>query len=235
MENERLREMFNHLSTPLITDACIRLAFPFRMAPSGIKPLVPDMKLAGRIIPVRHYGSVDVFLEAMINCEPGDVLVIDNGGRMDEGCIGDLTVLEAKVSGLSGIIVWGCHRDSSELRQIHFPVFSHGTWSVGPQRLDPQGVEVLSSANLGDVQVDGSDVVFADEDGVVFLPEDRVAEILIVAQSISQTERDQAREILLGNTLKKQLKFEEYLEKKTTDPSYTFRVHLKTIGGAIEE
>jgi 4-hydroxy-4-methyl-2-oxoglutarate aldolase len=41
----------------------------------------------------------------MEKAEPGDVLVIDNGGRMDEGCIGDLTVLEAQASGLAGIAV----------------------------------------------------------------------------------------------------------------------------------
>ncbi|HZM21166.1 MAG TPA: hypothetical protein VFC02_05450 [Anaerolineales bacterium] len=52
----------------------------------------------GRVLPARHYGSVDIFLETMGNSQPGDILVIDNGGRLDEGCIGDLTTLEAKAS-----------------------------------------------------------------------------------------------------------------------------------------
>ena len=56
-------------------------------------------------VPARHFGSVDVFLEAMQTAKPGEVLVIDNGGRLDEGCIGDLTALEAEHCGLSGIIV----------------------------------------------------------------------------------------------------------------------------------
>ena len=46
-------------------------------------------------MPARHYGSVDVFLEALSSAGPGDVLVIDNGGRTDEACIGDLVALEA--------------------------------------------------------------------------------------------------------------------------------------------
>jgi regulator of RNase E activity RraA len=43
------------------------------------------------------------------------VLVIDNQGRTDESCIGDLTVLEARTWGLSGFVVRGLIRDTSEL------------------------------------------------------------------------------------------------------------------------
>ena len=54
------------------------------------------MRIAGRALPAKHFGSVDIFLEAMMSAEQGDVLVIDNNGRADEGCIGDLTTLEAR-------------------------------------------------------------------------------------------------------------------------------------------
>ncbi len=57
-----------------------------------------ESQIAGRALPVKHYGSVDIFLEAMGTAQPGDILVIDNERRMDEGCIGDLTALEAKAS-----------------------------------------------------------------------------------------------------------------------------------------
>ncbi len=79
--NRQLAEQFAQLSTPLIADAALRLRLPARFASPGIAPIVPD-KVAGRALPARHFGSVDVFLEAMRTAQPGDVMVVDNGGRV---------------------------------------------------------------------------------------------------------------------------------------------------------
>src|SRR4030066_2271700 len=111
MDNKDINSAFSELSTPLIADACLRLKLPTRIAPPNIRTLINGSRIAGHVLPVRHYGSVDIFLEAMSNAKDGDILVIDNGAKTDEGCIGDLTTLEARASGLAGIIVWGYHRD----------------------------------------------------------------------------------------------------------------------------
>jgi regulator of RNase E activity RraA len=235
MTAKSLYRAFAQLSTPLIADAALRLRIPLRISPPGCRPVTPNQSLAGPALPVRHSGSVDVFLEAMQTARAGDVLVIDNGGRRDEGCIGDLTALEAKNCNLAGIIVWGAHRDTPELLKIGLPIFSYGTCPSGPQRLNPRDPLALHSASFGDFVVGSDDVVFADEDGCLFVPIKHADDLLSVAREIWERERRQAEQIKSGRSLREQLDFAQYVEKRAANPSYTFREHLRRISGAIEE
>jgi 4-hydroxy-4-methyl-2-oxoglutarate aldolase len=228
-------ENFEGLSTPLVADACIRRGVPLRIAPPGIAAVVPGRPLAGRAVPARHYGSVDVFLEAFGSAEPGEVLVVDNGGRADEACIGDLVVLEAQAAGLAGLVVWGLHRDTPELAEIGLPVFSYGSYPAGPVRLEEREPAALASARFGPWLVTGDDIVFGDGDGVVFLAAGQAGEVLAAARQIGHTERDQAHKIRAGRTLRQQMAFGDFLARRAAEPSYTFRQHLRRIGGAIEE
>ncbi len=235
MENLKIKATFSRLSTPLIADACVRLGLDLRMAPPGLRPLVPGWRAAGRALPARHYGSVDIFFEAIEGAQPGDVLVVDNQGRFDEGCVGDLTALEALQAGLSGTVIWGVHRDTAELAQMGFSVFSYGSCPAGPRRLDPRPPDALESARVGSVRVNRDDVVFADDDGALFVSGQRVEVLVEIAESIWQTERTQAERVRAGTSLRDQLQFGKYLHARSNNPSYTFRQHLRSLGGAIEE
>ena len=132
-----LTEAFASLSTPLVADACVRPGLPLRIAPPGIRSLSGMARVAGRALPARHAGSVDVFLEAFERAEPGDELVIDDGGRRDRACVGDLVAIEAQAAGLSALIVWGVVRDADELDAIGLPIFVYGRAAPGPVAAEP--------------------------------------------------------------------------------------------------
>lgn len=127
--------------------------------------------------------------------------MVDNGGRLDESCVDDLVVLEARAAGLEGLVIWGLHRDTAE-----------GEWTV---RAD--------------------DLALGDDDGVLFLPAARADELFALAEGIRDTERRQAERIRDGVTLRRQLRFDAYLAQRRETPTLSFRDHLRTVGGAIEE
>ncbi|MEU5692978.1 RraA family protein [Actinosynnema sp. NPDC020468] len=220
---------FATLTTAHLTDACLRLGHAVRCAP--VRAVHPGDRLEGRALPVRHAGSVDVYLEAFERAEPGDVLVVDNAAREDEACLGDLVVLEARGAGLSGVLAWGLHRDTADITAIGLPVFSLGAFPSGPRRLDevPSGPAVIAGH-----AVTSDDVVLADEDGALFVPGAALDELFTAAETIRDTERRQAELIRAGTSLRAQVRFTDYLAARRADPALTFRDHLRGVGGAIE-
>lgn len=222
------------LTTPHLADGCVRVGVPVRCAPAGIRSVTPGDRFAGRVLPARHVGSVDVFLEALHAAEPGDVLVADNSGRLDESCVGDLMVLEALGAGAAGLLVWGLHRDTDDIRRIGLPLFSLGSIPTGPLRLDPRPHDALESATVGDWAVGTADLTIGDEDGVLFIAAASAAEVVAAAEEIRDTERRQAELMASGKSLRAQVHFDEYLRRRATDPGLGLREHLRTLGGAIE-
>lgn len=221
-------------TTPFIADACVQLALPVRVGPYGLKPNIAGARAAGPARPARHAGSTDVFLEAIAASKKGDVLVIDNGGRHDEGCIGDLVVGEAFMSGIAATLCWGTHRDTAAILAIGARVWSLGTCPNGPLELRRRTATALEAANLGSITITRDDYVFADDDGVVTVAVADLEKIVETARDIAAREGAQAVRLLKGELLRTQLDLDTYVARRHLDPNYTFREHLKTFGGAIE-
>jgi len=222
-------------TTPFIADACATLQLPMRLGPPHIRPIRAGMKVAGRACPAKHAGSTDVFLEAIASAGRGDILVIDNVGRLDEGCIGDLVAGEAHVAGLAGVVVYGAHRDTAAIEAIGIPLWSLGTCPAGPQELRSRSVHALEAASLGGhVTVTKDDFIFADVDGVAVVSRVELARVVAAARDIATREHAQAERLLRGERLRDQLQLEAYVARRQNEPTYTFRDHIRALGGAIE-
>lgn len=228
------RSLLDDLTTPHLADGCLRTGVPIRFAPSGVQAVSGGMRCHGRARPVRHVGSIDVFLEAFDGVQDGEVMVIDNGGRLDEACIGDIILLEGKAAGLTGFVIWGLHRDAKELREIAFPVFSLGSLPTGPQRLHPRPADIFTRASFGTHAITTDDYVVADENGVLFLPIGQLGNVAQAAAIYRDTEAKQLAAMRTGRSYRSQTKFNDYLKRRDADATYGFRQHLKDIAAAGE-
>lgn len=218
--------------TAAIADAAVRLGIPVGLAPVALRALLPGRPFQGPAAPVTHLGSVDVLLETIDDAPPGAVLVVDNGGRTDEACVGDLMLLEAREAGLAGAVIWGLHRDTAQLREIGLPLFSLGAHPFGPRRVPPAGA-AMRSAFLDGTPVSPSDWIVADDDGVLVLGDGR-EELFAEAGRIQATEGAQSDRMRAGTSLRAQLDFARYRRLQAQDPALTLRRYLAESGGAIE-
>jgi hypothetical protein len=94
-----------------------------------------------------------------------DVLVVDNGGRLDEACVGDLVALEAQAAGVEGMVIWGLHRDTADIWEIRLAVFSLGAIPTDLLRLDARAHDALESAVVGHWAVSREDLVLGRSRG----------------------------------------------------------------------
>jgi 4-hydroxy-4-methyl-2-oxoglutarate aldolase len=189
------------LPTTAISDALDRLGIAGQAA--GIHPLDRQFRLAGRAFTVLYHpmdvagGTVGDYID---DVPPGDVVVLDNAGRVDATVWGDILTLVAQRRGIGGTAINGICRDIGRAVQLGYPLFSKGNWMrTGKDRVKVagQGVPVV----LGGVRVRPGDVLIGDGDGIVVVPAEREQEVLNAAAEIEETEEAIRHEVELGRRL----------------------------------
>ena len=126
------RERLDKLSTTNVSDAMDALGY--RGATYGIRPMMEKWgKLLGRAVTVKMTaagvtkGKTHLGVKAIEAAETGDVIIIDNGGRLDTSCWGGILANGAKMKGVSGVVIDGACRDLDDCVEIDFPVYARGT------------------------------------------------------------------------------------------------------------
>ena len=163
------------------------------LADPAIRPLRPfgtSPRLVGRAVTAwcepADYGPVQ---HAVAVAGPGDVIVVDAGGRLDSAMIGDILCGHARRKGVAGIVVDGAVRDIGILATWpDFPVFARGNTARGPSSKERGAVN--APIVLGGVRVEPGDLVMGDDDGLVVIRPEEARARLAEAQAMVQAEVD---------------------------------------------
>lgn len=194
-------EAFKGLSVAAVSDAMDRLGLHGTCL--GISPLAMGNRMAGRAFTLKYIpcgvvkGTVGDYID---DVPPGNVVVLDNAGRLDCTVWGDILTSVANKRGVGGTVINGVCRDVSRSLELRYPIFSRGKFMrTGKDRVQVDGMNVPVS--LGDVQVTPGDILVGSDDGVVVVPKEKEEEVLSVAQSISEAEANLLGEAMKGTRL----------------------------------
>jgi 4-hydroxy-4-methyl-2-oxoglutarate aldolase len=203
---------FAGLPTAAVSDAMDRLALP--AACQGVRPLAPGQRLLGRAFTVRYVatgrppGTVGDYVD---DVPPGDVVVIDNGGREDCTVWGDILTAVASHRGVAGTVIDGVCRDVHRAREIGYPVYSRG-WFMRTGKDRVAVSDVGSPVSVAGIRVRAGDLLVGDDDGVVVVPVEFEHEVLAVAREIEARESAILAAALAGGSLVEARKAHGYHE-----------------------
>lgn len=172
----------------------------------GIARHATTRTIAGVVVPVRlvpasearsksHLGTA-----AVDSAGPDHVIVMANEGRTAMGGWGGVLSAGAKRNGVAGVIVDGACRDIDEARDLDFPVFARSLTPVTARgRIAEEATAV--PVEVAGLRVSPGDFVVADGAGVVFIPSDRVSEVLEIATQIVAKEASMIARVNAGDRM----------------------------------
>jgi len=171
---------------------------------SAIKPPF-KAKTVGQAITVQlSQGDLVDPLKALEMGQPGDVIVVDAGGDCQTSVCGGLMGGLAKNRGIRGMIVDGAGRDTDELEDIGWPIWTRaitarGTHTMFSERKDELSINV--PIQCGGVTVNPGDFVIADTIGVTVVPLANAAEVLAEAKEQAEREEKTRQWVSDGKTI----------------------------------
>jgi 4-hydroxy-4-methyl-2-oxoglutarate aldolase len=206
------------LPTATISDAMDRLGIVGQCL--GLAPLDPRFRLVGRAWTIRYRptglvdkGNVGDYID---DVPPGEVVVLDNAGRLDATVWGDILTAVSARRGVGGTVIHGVCRDVQRALDLSYPIFSRGRYMrTGKDRVEVESYN--QPVSLGEIQCRQGDILVGDADGILVIPRVREQEVYETAREIEDAEQAIERETAKGIRL--------------DDARKTFRYHqLQTRG-----
>lgn len=187
---------FAEFETPSVSDLMNRL-YALSPAVSCLTPAAPT--LIGPAFPVKVLPGDNLFVHAALDvAAPGDVVVVDAGGAGPAAVLGDLVATKARHRGIAGFVVDGLVRDLPGILALgDFPVFARGVTPIGPLHRGPG--ELGYPVSIAGIVVHPGDIVVADTNGVVIVPQDDAAAVLARMRERSAAEAEYVAAVARGD------------------------------------
>ena len=208
-------DQLQSLGNATLSDALDRLGIDGQCV--GIMPFDRQMSLAGpaftvRMVPVgTSGGSVGDYID---DVEPGQIVVIDNDGRLNATVWGDILTLVSSQREIGGTVIDGVCRDIDLSIERRYPIFARAnTMRTGKDRVTADAYNV--TVQVAGVRVAPGDWVVGDGDGVVVIPQQRLKQVLEVAQEISAAEERIREAVRSGKRLDEARKAARYHSLQT--------------------
>lgn len=193
------------VSTTNLSDACDRLGIN-DVVLKGIHAVVNNMnKVFGRVITVKLTTNVvknppHLGIEAVEKAQAGEIIVIANEGRTDMACWGGILSTAASFKNLAGVIIDGACRDVEEIANLQFPVYSKGiSLKSARNRVFQEGLNV--PVILSGIEINPGDILVADENGCLCIPQSSEEEILTEAYFLFTIENEMVEAIKSGKSI----------------------------------
>jgi 4-hydroxy-4-methyl-2-oxoglutarate aldolase len=207
-EGAWFEQLVTELYTAVISDVLDSLGYREQAMTSDIRPVFPGARLVGRahtILSSDVYTTpsdpYDMEIQAIDSVLENHVVVAGTNKSTRTCLWGELLSTATRARRGRGAVIDGHTRDVSKIRDMDFPVFATGMRpvdSLGRGRIVAIGEPVL----CGGVIVNQGDIVVADVDGVVVVPQAVEAEVMTRALQKVRTENEMREWLRQGRTLR---------------------------------
>jgi 4-hydroxy-4-methyl-2-oxoglutarate aldolase len=165
-----------------------------------MRAVFPAARVCGQAITSFNFPGDNLMLHAAFRvAEPGDVLVLTNGGSPQGALWGEIASYYSRIRKLGGAVIDGATRDTVQITEMGFPVFASYISVSYPGKRGPGAVNVPLA--VAGVTVNPGDLVVGDADGVLAIPPAQVETAVSNAESRMAKEADIKRKLDEGKTL----------------------------------
>ncbi len=189
--------------TAVMADIMDGLGYRRQIMRHDLRPLYPEARLVGRaatMVTTDVYHIPDepykLELELLDDLKPGEIVVCASGGSTRAALWGELLSTHTRAKGGRGALIDGLSRDATPITAMRFPVFALGLSPADSRgRLEVTAIRV--PVEIGGVQINDGDLIVADFDGCVAVPqaiEDQVFEQALQKVSAENVVRDLLRQ-----------------------------------------